>query len=84
MNRNTFVIDICYTVLVFNRVNKKLKTNWDVLTIKHIVNDILVSNDSNYKLQGKNWYVSNKNKNIELVINKNNYRLITDNRIFEM
>ena len=53
MNRNTFVTDICYTALVFNRVNKKLKTNWDVLTIKHIVNDILVSNDSNYKLQGK-------------------------------
>ncbi|WP_349515594.1 DUF3781 domain-containing protein [Leuconostoc suionicum] len=82
MNKDIFVNNNCYTELVFTRVNKKLKTSWDILIIKYIVNDILTSNDSDYKLNGKNWYVSNKNANIELVINKNNYRLITANQIF--
>ncbi|MBR2858250.1 DUF3781 domain-containing protein [bacterium] len=63
MNRDTFVNNVCYTELVFNRVNKKLKNNWDILTIKYIVNDILTSKDSDYKLNGKNWYVSDKNAN---------------------
>lgn len=41
MNRGIFVNNICYTELVFNRVNKKLKTSWDILTIKYNLTEIL-------------------------------------------
>lgn len=71
--------DIKYTDLVFARVNKKLKTDYSNLQIKILVREILEDNNSLINKQGKNYYVYNNQKEIELVINAFSYTLITIN-----
>ncbi|WP_246001298.1 DUF3781 domain-containing protein [Companilactobacillus musae] len=77
-DRMVFSQKVCYTPLVFERVNKKLKTDFSIAEIKSIVQNII--NDSTTKITktGKNYYLLNKQ--VELVINSYNYRLITANK----
>jgi len=76
--REIFLKNVCYTDLVFNRFNKKLRTNYSITEIKQMVNKIILSPETSILKQGKNYYLLNGN--IELVINSFNYRLITANR----
>jgi len=78
-NRQEFLDNICYTDLVFGRVNKKLKTNYSIDEIKDLVNQIVSDPETTINKQGKNYYL--QNKSIELVVNSFNFRLITTNRI---
>ncbi len=77
--RQEFLDNICYTDLVFGRVNKKLKTNYLIDEIKNLVNQIISDPETTINKQGKNYYL--QNKSIELVVNSFNFRLITTNRI---
>jgi len=78
-NRQEFLDNICYTDLVFGRVNKKLKTNYSIDEIKDLVNQIVSDPETTINKQGKNYYL--QNKSIELVVNSFNFRLITTNKI---
>ena len=73
---------ICYTELVYQRINKKLKTELSKLEIEKMLFDIL-----NYfyvyyfKKIGKNIYVNNSDNNIKITINSNTFRIITVDKI---
>lgn len=69
---------VCYTPLVFERVNKKLKIDFSIAEIKSMVQNIINDSTTEITKTGKNYYLLNKQT--ELVINSYNYRLITVNR----
>jgi len=77
-SRKIFLDNVCYTDLVFGRVNKKLNTSYSIDEIKLLVNRIISDSATVINKQGKNYYLLNQD--IELVVNSFNYRLITANR----
>ncbi|WP_318765025.1 DUF3781 domain-containing protein [Lactiplantibacillus carotarum] len=74
---------LCYTPLVFERVNKKLDLNQDEAATKALVNHVLAQPDG-IDRRGKNYYVQSRKYQVELTVNASNYRLITVNRISEV
>ncbi|MEG2294195.1 MAG: DUF3781 domain-containing protein [Carnobacterium sp.] len=81
MEKNTIIEKVCYTDLVFERVNKKFSKTMTQNEIKFLVLAILNDNRSQFEKIGKNYYVSNMPKGIKLVINSSTYRLITVDKI---
>ncbi|MBL3530567.1 DUF3781 domain-containing protein [Companilactobacillus zhachilii] len=78
-DRQVFLDNVCYTPLVFGRVNKKLQVNLSNVEIKTLVEQIIRNKTTTIVKNGKNYYL--QNNDIELVINSFNYRLITINKI---
>lgn len=76
--REIFAKKVCYTLLVFERVNKKLQLQLTVEEIKSLVQDIINDPKTAIIKNGKNFYL--RNTAAELVINSYNYRLITANK----
>ncbi|MFC6176984.1 DUF3781 domain-containing protein [Companilactobacillus huachuanensis] len=76
--RSTFLKNVCYTPLVFGRVNKKLNLSLSNEEVQSLVNRIISDEKTIIHKTGKNYYL--QNKTIELVINSFNYRLITANK----
>ena len=73
---------ICYTELVYQRINKKLKTELSKLEIEKMLFDILNETQEKYfKKIGKNIYVNNSDNNIKITINSNTFRIITIDKI---
>jgi hypothetical protein len=67
---------LCYTVLVYDRINKKLGTHLAKDQIeKKIYQIILESPIESISRKGKNFYI--KNQNISITVNSNTYRVIT-------
>ncbi|WP_333781132.1 DUF3781 domain-containing protein [Loigolactobacillus backii] len=71
---------VCYTPLVYNRINKKLKEAFTNHQIEDLVKACINDADSILK-KGKNYYVNCSNPGISLTINANNYRVITANNL---
>ena len=82
VNRNEILKNLCYTELVYARINKKLNTDYSKHQIEDLVGKILIETDKKYfsKL-GKNYYVVNFENNIKLTINSNTFRIITASRL---
>ncbi|MBM9930378.1 DUF3781 domain-containing protein [Pediococcus pentosaceus] len=78
--KSTILDCLCYTTLVYQRINKKLDSVMDELTIENLITDCIKTADSINK-NGKNYYVYNYKKNISVTINSNNFRVITVNRL---
>jgi len=76
--RQEFLDNICYTALVFERVNKKLRATYTIDEIKNLVHQIIIHPETSFTKQGKNYYI--QHETVELVINSFNYRLITANK----
>lgn len=73
---------MCYTELVYQRINKKLKTELSKLEIEKMLFDILNETQEKYfKKIGKNIYVNNSDNNIKITINSNTFRIITVDKI---
>lgn len=72
---------VCYTELVYQRVNKKLKTQLTQSEIEALVDRLLADVTSSVEKRGKNYYVTNQRTQIQLVINSFNSRLITVNAL---
>ena len=73
---------MCYTELVYQRINKKLKTELSKLEIEEMLFDILNETQEKYfKKIGKNIYVNNSDNNIKITINSNTFRIITVDKI---
>lgn len=74
--------NICYTELVYQRINKKLGMAFSKFEIELLIQKVLEDTDSkNYEKIGKNFYVTNKHHNITVTINASTFRVITVNRI---
>ncbi|WP_407889449.1 DUF3781 domain-containing protein [Levilactobacillus sp. N40-8-2] len=75
--------NICYTELMYERVNKKLAVDWSRSETEVWVQAILGDPDSLVGRRGKNYYVANQRRRVQLTVNACNYRLITVNRLSE-
>jgi len=72
---------VCYTELVFQRVNKKLKTVMTEAEVKALIQGILLDAGSSVEQRGKNYYVTSSVRHVRLTINRFNCRLITADRV---
>ncbi|PBI84249.1 hypothetical protein BSF41_43480 [Flavobacterium sp. ACN2] len=77
-SKNKILDNLCYTELVYSRINKKLKSNFTKSEIEERLLTILEKTDAKYYQKiGKNFYVSNNENNIKITVNSNTYRIIT-------
>lgn len=82
LHKIQIIKNICYTELVYDRINKKLKTNFTKSEIEERMLAILEKTDVKYYQKiGKNFYVSNPETNIKITVNSNTFRIITVDRI---
>lgn len=81
-NKNVILDNICYTELVYDRINKKLNTKFSKKEIEKFLFKILNETDEKYFSKiGKNYYVTNTDNNIKITINSNTFRIITVDKI---
>ena len=82
MHKTEILNNICYTELVYNRINKKLNSNYLRSEIEKMLFDIIQQTEERFFQRiGKNVYVTNVEKNIKITININTYRVITVDRL---
>ena len=76
---------ICYTELVYGRINKKLNRQFTKPEIEKFIFDIIKETELEFFQKiGKNIYVSNIHENVKITINQNTFRIITVDRIFKI
>jgi hypothetical protein len=74
--------NICYTDLVYERINKKLNTTLSKDEIEAMILAIIKETDeSEFLKNGKNIYVSDRESNVRLTINSFTNRIITADRL---
>ncbi|AOW11344.1 hypothetical protein EM308_10225 [Flavobacterium gilvum] len=84
MDKTEILNNICYTKLVYDRINKKLKSNYSKTEIETLLFAILKeTHEQDFQKIGKNFYVSNVRNNIKITINSNTYRIITVDRLIK-
>ena len=82
INKPEVLNKICYTELVYQRINKKLKTELSKPEIEKMLLDILNQTQEKYfERIGKNIYVTNSENNIKITINSNTFRIITVDKV---
>jgi len=73
---------ICYTELVYERINKKLNSKFSQSEIEKMLFDIVKeTQEMFFQRIGKNIYVTNRERNIKITINSNTYRIITVDKL---
>ncbi len=82
-NQKKDILDnICYTELVYNRINKKLKTELPKDKIEEMILLIIKeTEETDFKKVGKNIYILNKEQNVLLTINSYTNRIITADKL---
>lgn len=84
INKNIILKSHCYTLLVYERINKKLGTSLSKEEVRIFIKDVLNKTEAKYyKKKGKNFYITNKEYNIKITINSNTYRIITVNLLLK-
>ncbi len=74
--------NICYTELVYKRINKKLNTQFSKKEIQDYIYKILEETEEKFISKvGKNYYIVSTKNNIRLTINSNTYRIITADKL---
>jgi hypothetical protein len=82
INKKEILENICYTELVYRRINKKLTINFSKEQIEEFVLKILKeTKEMFYSKIGKNYYILNIKNNIKLTINSNTFRVITVDKL---
>ena len=82
INKKEILENICYTELVYERINKKLNINCSIKQIEVYLFNILKETDKIFFTKnGKNIYVMNIENNIRITINSNTFRIITVDKI---
>jgi DNA-binding beta-propeller fold protein YncE len=78
INKTEILNSICYTELVYERINKKIRGKFSKSEIEKMLFDIInETQEIFFQRTGKNIYVTNFQKNIRITINSNTYRIIT-------
>jgi hypothetical protein len=82
INKSDILNNICYTELVYGRINKKLNTQYSKAEIEKLLYSIIEQTHEKYFQKiGKNIYVTSTENNIKITVNQNTYRIITVDRI---
>ncbi len=78
INKPDILSKLCYTELVYGRINKKLNSNFSKSEIEKMLFDIIKETpEIFFQRIGKNIYVTCHEKNIKITINSNTHRIIT-------
>ena len=73
---------ICYTELVYGRINNKLNLELSNNKIKEMIFAIInETEETEFQKTGKNIYITNNKKNIRLTINSYTNRIITADKL---
>ena len=73
---------ICYTELVYGRINKKLNLELSKQKIETLIFTILSETDgTEFRKKGKNIYITDNKRNIRLTINSYTNRIITADKL---
>tara|TARA_B100000768_G_C11253655_1_gene365320 strand:- start:1243 stop:1503 length:261 start_codon:yes stop_codon:yes gene_type:complete len=68
----------CYTELVYERINKKLGTNFSKKESESLIKNVVAETDITcFKKIGKNFYITSKKHGIKITVNSNTFRIIT-------
>jgi hypothetical protein len=82
INKKEILENICYTELVYGRINKKLNIRLSKKQIEEFILKILKETERTYFSKiGKNFYVVNTENNVRLTINSKTFRIITADRL---
>ena len=69
---------ICYTDLVYERINKKLNLQLPKDEIEKMIHQIIDETDkTEFRRRGKNIYITSNQRNVRLTINARTNRIIT-------
>ena len=80
--KNEILKSICYTELVYERINKKLNIKLSKEQIEKLMFDVIQNTDEEYfERIGKNYYITNIEHNLRITVNSNTFRIITADRI---
>ncbi len=80
--KEKIISNICYTELVYARINRKLNLDLSNEQIEEFIREILEGTPvSDYSRAGKNYYVCNQNRHVRITINSSTFRIITADRI---
>ena len=82
-NYKKVILDkLCYTELVYGRINKKLKIELSKDKIEELITTVILETDENKFIKiGKNIYITNEKRNIILTINSYTNRIITADKL---
>ncbi|MBK8806329.1 MAG: DUF3781 domain-containing protein [Bacteroidales bacterium] len=73
---------ICYSDLVYGRINKKLNQQLSKDQIEEMIITIIKETDSSgFNKKGKNIYITNNCRNVRLTINSYTNRIITADKL---
>lgn len=73
---------VCYTELVYGRINKKLNLKLSKDKIEKLISIIILETDeTEFQKAGKNIYITNNERNIRLTINSYTNRIITADKL---
>jgi Tfp pilus assembly ATPase PilU len=73
---------ICYTELVYGRINKKLNKELSKDKIEKLISAIISeTNEAEFKKIGKNIYITSNERNVRLIINSYTNRIITADKL---
>jgi len=73
---------LCYTELVYGRINKKLKLDLSKDKIEKLITTVIFETDeTDFVNKGKNIYITNEKRNIMLTINSYTNRIITADKL---
>ncbi len=79
VNKQAILENLCYTELVYERINKKLNLDLSRGQIEAFILQILQKTASEFfTKKGKNFYVVSRENNIRITINSNTYRIIAN------
>ena len=80
--KNEILDKICYTELVYGRINKKLKIEFSKDQIEEFIFATIIETDeTGFQKTGKNIYITNNERNVRLTINSYTNRIITADRL---
>ncbi|OCB70213.1 DUF3781 domain-containing protein [Flavobacterium crassostreae] len=80
--QDTILKNLCYTELVYGRINKKLHTQLTNLAIETMLFASIKETEMPFfEKIGKNFYIINSKNNIKITVNANTYRVITVDKI---
>jgi hypothetical protein len=80
--KNEILQNICYTELVYERINKKLNTKFSNEQIEKFISDLIQKTDEKtFQRTGKNYYITNIEHNIRITVNSSTFRIITVDKI---
>jgi hypothetical protein len=83
INKTKILNSLCYTELVYGRINKKLCCQLSKSEIEKMLKAIINETPEAYFQRiGKNIYVTSQEKNIRITINYNTYRIITVDKLY--